>query len=164
MSCRELNSSRGRSFGPARQRTTPTCRSPLRYSVVRLRGPGVGTFIVGYHPRSMLTNILTIDLEEWFHLDERVIPPGEWDRLPTRAPDNVRAMLDLLDACRVRGTFFALGWVAARHQELIQQIAERGHEVAVHGYLHESVAAMSADEFRRDLTTARQTVEACTGE
>ena len=61
----------------------------------------------------MIANVLTIDLEEWFHLDERIVPPGEWDRLPGRAAQNTRALLDLLDACRVRGTFFALGWVAA---------------------------------------------------
>jgi len=112
----------------------------------------------------MIANILTIDLEEWFHLDERIVPPGEWDRLPGRVAQNARALLDLLDACRVRGTFFALGWVAARHQDLIREIHDRGHEVGVHGYMHLAVAAMTAQEFRADLIAARQAVEAGSGE
>jgi polysaccharide deacetylase family protein (PEP-CTERM system associated) len=110
-----------------------------------------------------IRNILTVDLEEWFHIDERLIPPGEWDRLPSRVEQNVRSLLDLLDACRVRATFFAVGWVAARHQRLIQDIHARGHEVAVHGYLHQAVASMSEEEFRADLGAARRAVEVCTG-
>jgi len=112
----------------------------------------------------MIPNILTVDLEEWFHIDERIIPPGEWDGLPSRVEENARALLDLLDAQGARATFFAVGWVAARRQRLIQEIHDRGHEVAVHGYLHQSVAAMSDGEFRADLRAARKTVEACTGE
>jgi peptidoglycan-N-acetylglucosamine deacetylase len=114
--------------------------------------------------RETLANILTVDLEEWFHIDERIIPPGDWDRLPGRVEENARAVLDLLDVCRVRATFFAVGWVAARHQGLIREIHERGHEVAVHGYLHRSVASMTADEFRADLRAAIEAVEGGTGE
>jgi polysaccharide deacetylase family protein (PEP-CTERM system associated) len=111
-----------------------------------------------------ITNILTVDLEEWFHIDERLIPAGEWDRLPSRVEENTRALLALLDACRVRATFFTVGWAAARHQGLIHEIHERGHEVATHGYLHSSVAAMSEEEFAADLRAARQAIEGCTGE
>lgn len=111
-----------------------------------------------------LTNVLTVDLEEWFHIDERLIPAGEWDGLPSRVEENTRALLALFDACGVRATFFTLGWAAARHQGLIHEIHERGHEVATHGYLHASVAAMSAEEFAADLGAARRAVEGCTGE
>jgi polysaccharide deacetylase family protein (PEP-CTERM system associated) len=111
-----------------------------------------------------LRNILTVDLEEWFHIDERLIPPGEWDRLPSRVEANTRALLDLLDAHAARATFFVVGWVAARQQRLIREIHDRGHEVAVHGYLHREVEPMSDDEFRADLRAARGSVAACTGE
>lgn len=109
-------------------------------------------------------NILTVDLEEWFHLDEAVVPPGEWDALPGRVEPNTRALLDLLDACSVRATFFVLGWVAARHPRLVRLVAERGHEVATHGYLHRSAAAMTAAEFEDDLKKARAAVEMASGE
>jgi polysaccharide deacetylase family protein (PEP-CTERM system associated) len=110
-----------------------------------------------------LANVLTVDLEEWFHIDEALIPAGDWDRLPSRVEENTRALLALLDECRVRATFFTVGWTAARHQGLIHEIHERGHEIATHGYLHASVAAMSEEEFAADLKAARAAVEGCTG-
>lgn len=109
-------------------------------------------------------NILTVDLEEWFHLDESVVPPGDWDTLPRRADRNVRDLLDLLDTHRARATVFALGWVAARDAALIREVARRGHEVATHGYMHRSVAGMSEAEFRTDLRRAREAIEMATGE
>jgi peptidoglycan/xylan/chitin deacetylase (PgdA/CDA1 family) len=110
-----------------------------------------------------LPNLLTVDLEEWFHLDEAVLPPGEWDRLPSRVEASTRALLSVLERCGARATFFALGWVAARHQDLVRDIARRGHEVAIHGYMHRSVADMPGDEFRADLCRARDAVEGATG-
>ncbi len=73
-------------------------------------------------------------------------------------------MLALLDRCGARATFFALGWVAARHQGLIREIRRHGHEVATHGYLHRSVGQMSGAEFRADLRRAREAIEGATGE
>jgi polysaccharide deacetylase family protein (PEP-CTERM system associated) len=108
-------------------------------------------------------NILTVDLEEWFHLDGEVIPPGEWDRLPSRLDQTVPTLLDFLDSHRARATFFTLGWVAARRQDLVRAIARRGHEVATHGYLHRSAYEMSPAEFRSDLRLARQAIEGATG-
>lgn len=107
-----------------------------------------------------LLNILTVDLEEWFHLDERVVPPGEWDGLPSRVEEDTHRLLDLLEGHGARATFFVLGWVAARHQGLLRAIRERGHELATHGYLHRCVAAMTETEFLCDLRRAREAVEA----
>src|SRR5436309_12927328 len=104
-------------------------------------------------------NILTVDLEEWFHIDDRVIAPGEWDRLPSRVERTTRATLSLLEQCGARATFFALGWVAARHQALIREIRERGHEVATHGYMHRSIAEMSDEQFMTDQRPACHDVE-----
>ncbi|MFI1164373.1 polysaccharide deacetylase family protein [Streptomyces sp. NPDC020801] len=44
--------------------------------------------------------------------------------------------LDALDRLTVRATFFVLGERAARFPELTRHIAERGHELAVHGWTH----------------------------
>jgi len=93
-----------------------------------------------------------------------VIPPGDWDRLPSRIETTTRLLLSILEARGARATFFALGWVAARHQDLVREIRDRGHEVGVHGYLHRSVADMTDEEFRADLRRARDAVEGATGE
>jgi polysaccharide deacetylase family protein (PEP-CTERM system associated) len=44
-----------------------------------------------------------------------------------------------------------LGWVAERHPEIVQEIAADGHELASHGYSHESVYKLSPDVFRADV-------------
>ncbi len=93
-----------------------------------------------------------------------MIPPGDWDRLPSRVEPATRRLLSVLETCRARATFFVLGWVAARHQDLIREIHARGHEVATHGYMHRSVAAMPEGEFRADLRRAHEAVEGATGE
>jgi len=93
-----------------------------------------------------------------------VIPPGDWDRLPSRVEATTRTALSILERCGARATFFALGWVAARHQALVREIRERGHEVAIHGYMHRSIAGMSDPEFLADLRRAREAVEGATGE
>lgn len=108
-------------------------------------------------------NLLTVDLEEWFHLDDRVVPPGRWDQLPGRVADNTRALLDLLDRCSARATFFVLGWAGARDARLLAEIAARGHELATHGYLHRSVADLGEAEFVADLRRAREVVESASG-
>ncbi|MFN0163835.1 MAG: polysaccharide deacetylase family protein [Burkholderiales bacterium] len=46
-------------------------------------------------------------------------------------------LLDLLDELDLRGTFFIEGWNALHHPERVLELAERGHEVALHGWLHE---------------------------
>src|SRR5947209_13106795 len=51
-------------------------------------------------------------------------------------PASTPAFLDELDRLAVRATFFLLGEHAARHQALTREIADRGHELGVHGWTH----------------------------
>ena len=69
-----------------------------------------------------MRNCLTVDVEEWFHVCGADGPLAfeHWDALPSRVVDTTRDLLELLDACGVRGTFFVLGWVADRHPALVR--------------------------------------------
>ena len=51
-------------------------------------------------------------------------------------PGSTPAFLDALDELGWRATFFMLGRMAAAHPDLAAEVARRGHEIAVHGYLH----------------------------
>ncbi|MEU6406742.1 polysaccharide deacetylase family protein [Streptomyces sp. NPDC046985] len=51
-------------------------------------------------------------------------------------PASTPHFLDSLDRLAVRATFFVLGESAARHPDLTREIAARGHEIAVHGWVH----------------------------
>jgi peptidoglycan/xylan/chitin deacetylase (PgdA/CDA1 family) len=62
-----------------------------------------------------------------------------------RAPGADRALaegqprlLDLLDAHGVRASFFVEGWNGEHHPEAVREIVARGHELGMHGFLHET--------------------------
>lgn len=46
-------------------------------------------------------------------------------------------ILRLLESEGVKATFFTPAWTAEHHPDVIRAIAELGHEVSYHGYLHE---------------------------
>ncbi len=84
---------------------------------------------------------LTIDLEEWFTVQNFFdhFSRDEWDSKELRSTKSTLKLLDLFDKHHVKATFFVLGWVAERTPDILQEIVERGHEIASHGYGHEMV-------------------------
>jgi polysaccharide deacetylase family protein (PEP-CTERM system associated) len=112
-----------------------------------------------------MLNALSVDVEDWFHVGafENVIARNDWDRLPQRVDRNAKAVLDLFAKAGVKGTFFTLGWVAARHPALIRRIVDEGHEIASHGWDHRRVFTMDAALFRMDLEQAREAIEQACG-
>jgi polysaccharide deacetylase family protein (PEP-CTERM system associated) len=90
--------------------------------------------------------IFSVDVEDWPQSTfDRRLPIGDY------CADNTLRILDLLAASEnARGTFFVLGKFAAKHPEVVKRIHAAGHEVASHGFGHESIfrmdrAALSAD-------------------
>ncbi len=108
-----------------------------------------------------LAGAFTVDVEEYFHAEtlRPAAAPSAWDSLESRVEGAVDRLLDILDERRTRATFFVLGWVAERRPALVRQIAERGHEVASHGYGHVMLDALDPAGFRRDLRRARAAIE-----
>jgi polysaccharide deacetylase family protein (PEP-CTERM system associated) len=99
-----------------------------------------------------VNNCLTVDVEEWFHIcDVEGLSRPHWPELPSRVEQNTRQLLDVLDRCGVRATFFVLGWVAERHPQLVQLIASAGHEIGSHGHYHEPVYELTPMAFADDL-------------
>jgi len=108
---------------------------------------------------------LSVDLEEYFHVTnfEDVIGPQQWDRMPSRVVVATRRLLDRFDEHGARATFFALGWVAEKHPELLQEIADRGHEIGCHGHAHRMLGDLGPRAFREDLRRASHAIELATG-
>lgn len=75
----------------------------------------------------------------------------------------VPRILGILDRHAVRATFFVPGFTADRYPETIRAIAESGHEIAHHGYLHESVSALTAEQERQVLLRGIESLERATG-
>ncbi len=113
-----------------------------------------------------MINALTIDVEDYFHVTafERQIRPLEWDSYPLRVGDSTLRILDILDEFSIRATFFVLGWVAERLPGLVKEIHRRGHEIACHGYGHQLIYRHTQQEFREDVSKAKNILENICGE
>jgi peptidoglycan/xylan/chitin deacetylase (PgdA/CDA1 family) len=58
--------------------------------------------------------------------------------------DTLPRILERLDAERVRATFFVEGVNAELHPDILRELAEAGHEVALHGWEHEPWGGLDA--------------------
>ncbi len=112
-----------------------------------------------------MTNILTVDVEDYFHPTEvqRSVSPSRWNQLPPRVVDATCLVLDVLAETRVSATFFVLGWVAARHPSLVRRIAEAGHEIGCHSFSHTLVFSLSPEAFRQDTRDAADAIAQAAG-
>jgi peptidoglycan/xylan/chitin deacetylase (PgdA/CDA1 family) len=71
----------------------------------------------------------------------------------------VPRMLEILRRRGVRATFFVPGFTADRHPDVVRRIVDGGHEVAHHGYLHESVTALSPEREEQVLSRGIDALE-----
>jgi len=106
-------------------------------------------------------NILTIDIEDYFQVEnfKKIVKFSDWDKYDTRVVRNTEKILDILDEAGTKGTFFILGWIAERYPELVKRIHQSGHEVASHGYAHQTIYSQSKEEFRMDLKKSKTILE-----
>jgi polysaccharide deacetylase family protein (PEP-CTERM system associated) len=72
-------------------------------------------------------------------------------------------ILGLLEEFQVHATFFVLGWVAESLPRLVMEIAQRGHEIASHGYGHQRIYNRTREEFRKDIRRSKDILEGVSG-
>ncbi len=114
----------------------------------------------------MITNALTIDVEDYFQVSAFAphIDRADWDNRECRVERNVHRILDMLDQHSTQATFFTLGWIAQRYPQLVQQIVNRGHELASHGYGHERASDLTEAAFLEDVRAAKAILEDLSGQ
>ena len=112
-----------------------------------------------------ITNVLSVDVEEYFHgmEFESAVPPHQRGALPSRVEENIDRVLALLHEHNVQATFFTVGQIAEQHPSMLRRIAAEGHEIACHSYRHELVFRQSVDEFRADVRRAKAVLEDIAG-
>jgi polysaccharide deacetylase family protein (PEP-CTERM system associated) len=97
--------------------------------------------------KSGVTNILTIDVEDWY-MDTDILT---WDFYEDRVVESTHKILKILDETNTKATFFVVGCVAEHFPELIEEIKDKGHEIGTHGYSHTSIKKQTPAEFEKDL-------------
>ncbi len=108
------------------------------------------------------TNILSIDLEDWYQGIEK--PASQWRGMESRIDAATDTLLSILERAGTQATFFVLGQIAEDHADLIRRIAGAGHEIGTHGHQHKKVYDMSAAEFTADLQRSIDALEAASGQ
>ncbi|EHQ91985.1 XrtA system polysaccharide deacetylase [Desulfosporosinus youngiae] len=110
-----------------------------------------------------MKNILTIDLEEWFHANYHDDVFDNQKTYEVRILQNTERLLTLFNEHKAKATFFVLGYVAEKHPRLIRDILAAGHEIASHGYAHQLLYQQTPEEFKEDVRQAKKRVEDIVG-
>jgi len=106
-------------------------------------------------------NILTFDIEEWFHIldNESTKTEKQWANFESRLDHNMDKIFTLLQENNQKATFFCIGWVARKHPEIIKKIDALGYEVATHSDLHQLAYEFNKNQFRDDLELSIKSIE-----
>lgn len=118
--------------------------------------------LIAERPRSGKA-ALSIDVEDWFHAANLNVAREAWGQCELRVERNTMRMMEILETCNARATFFVLGWVAEKCPHLVRAIAAAGHEIASHGYAHEPVYSLRPSDFRSDVLRSKWYLEDLTG-
>ena len=110
-------------------------------------------------------NILTFDIEEWFHVldNEKTKTISDWNNFDSRIHVGMDLIYDVLDKTGMSATFFVVGWMAERHPEVIREISERGFEIGSHTHLHQLAYDQDRLTFYNDVEKSIKTLEDCIG-
>ncbi|WP_419213950.1 polysaccharide deacetylase family protein [Maribacter sp. X9] len=110
-------------------------------------------------------NILTFDIEEWFHLldNPSTKTEKEWGNYETRIHENMDTIFEILDDSNASATFFVVGWIAERYPEVVRKIARRGYQIGSHTHMHQLAHEQDRTTFYNDVEKSIKTIEDCIG-
>ena len=109
-----------------------------------------------------IVDALSVDVEDWYNatvlqVSNHVVPPTDAVRR------NTERMFALFEEHGVEATWFFLGEVAETFPQLVQMVADAGHEVGVHGCHHHQIHRMNPKEYRESVFRAKDAVEQAGG-
>lgn len=112
-----------------------------------------------------MMNILTFDIEEWFHLldNDSTRNEEQWYNYEKRIEGNVGRLLDILDSTGAKATFFIVGWIAKQYPQIVKRISEK-YQIGSHTMNHQLVWQQTPNEFRRDAEESIKRLEDISGQ
>lgn len=88
--------------------------------------------------------VLGMDVEDWFHLDYFLDEKCDTSQ---NTLDGIEIYLNLLNKYHIKTTFFVVGEIVEKLQDILRRIIADGHEIALHSYHHRRPLSMTAEEF-----------------
>ena len=109
-------------------------------------------------------NILTFDVEEWFHLldFDATRTDDMWGKYEVRIHENMERIFRILEDTDTKATFFVIGWIAKTYPEVVRKIAEK-YEIGSHTMTHQLVWQQKPEEFRQDVDASIKLLQDITG-
>ena len=109
-------------------------------------------------------NILTFDIEEWFHLldCDATRTENEWKNYEVRIYDNVERIFKVLEDTNTKATFFIIGWIAKTYPDLVRKISEK-YQIGCHTMNHQLVWQQTPEVFKADVEEGVKMLEDITG-
>lgn len=106
-------------------------------------------------------NIVTFDIEEW-----ALVKSADQNALNKYAQydEFLNRILDILDTCNMKATFFCTGMMAKKFPQVVNLIHNRGHDIGCHSNLHTWMNKMTEVEAREDTLAAVSSLEQCIGQ
>ena len=110
-------------------------------------------------------NILTFDIEDWFHLldIQSTKTEKEWNNYDSRIEHNVERILEILSNTNCSASFFVLGWIAEKYPRVVRDISDCGYEIGSHTTYHQLVYSQTRDEFFQDVKRSIGVLEDISG-
>lgn len=111
-------------------------------------------------------NILTFDIEEWFHIldNDSTSSENEWKNFSTRIHSNMDLIFSILEETNTKASFFVLGWIADKYPEIVKEIKKRGFEIGTHSHMHQLVYNQTRKGFYNDIERSIKTLEDISGD
>lgn len=112
-----------------------------------------------------MMNILTFDVEEWFHLldNDSTRSAEQWKSYEVRIYQNMERIFRILEDTNTKATFFIIGWIAKTYPQLVREIASQYH-IGSHTMNHQLVWQQSPAAFREDVYASISMLEDITGQ
>lgn len=110
-------------------------------------------------------NILTFDVEEWFHLldNDSTRSEEQWKGFEVRIFENMERIFRILEETHTKATFFVVGWIASTYPDIVRLIASK-YQVGSHTMNHQLVWQQSPAEFKEDVSSSIKLLEDITGQ
>lgn len=110
-------------------------------------------------------NILTFDVEEWFHLldNDSTRSEEQWKRFEVRIYQNMERIFRILEDTNTKATFFIIGWIAKTYPDIVKEIASK-YQIGSHTMNHQLVWQQSRSAFKEDVSSSIKLLEDITGQ
>jgi len=125
---------------------------------------------------------VSVDVEDWYHVpavsgapfspyDSALEFLESWDGEYDYLTDATYRTLNLFDEIGIKATFFVVADVVENYPGLVEEIADRGHEIECHGLHHEcaihpetKAARFTREEYRERIAEAKRILEDASGQ